>query len=549
VLPHVAMRQLLAVLGNTQVAGGTLDGEIDLAGTISRPTATADVVARDLAVPPDSTAIQVQAMHRLRLVGTWDGAAGSVNIDGDGSGGGSLRIALQGRADAPQDIGGTLEAHDLDLAPLVALAPGPAAGIAGRLDARLDFRGIDPRTVRVGGQLHVRDGRIPIAPTVGTLFHADLQIELDHHVAKVAASGKLGRGDVKLVGTAPIDDVAPVSGQLELTFHRVQLIGATQPIVDGTVNAQLGRTRDGWRANLDVRKALVTIPEDKGEKLKPVGAPPDLIYRDRRRARARGGPPTPVHGARDATAAEPQRQAPDHPALVADIVLRDTKVEAQELRGNVSGKLRVLVGGGQLGVIGTLELEHGNLDLFGRRYTVDRAALRYDGSTDPELDVRITHDFPDVTTITEVRGRMSKPQLALSSQPSTYTESELLGFLLGGEPGGDPNMAPSARERVQGAAASLVASKIASYVKRALPIDIDVLRYESASAMSSAAVTVGTWITHDLFLAYRRRLDARPDENAGEGEIEYWLQRRLSLTGTVGDRGYHGIDLLWRRRW
>jgi autotransporter translocation and assembly factor TamB len=86
-------------------------------------------------------------------------------------------------------------------------------------------------------------------------------------------------------------------------------------------------------------------------------------------------------------------------------------------------------------------------------------------------------------------------------------------------------------------------------MKKSLPVDIDVLRYECASATSSAAVLVGTWITHTLFLAYRQHLEARPDENTGEGEIEYWIRRRLVLEGTVGDRGYSGLDLLWRRRW
>jgi hypothetical protein len=76
-----------------------------------------------------------------------------------------------------------------------------------------------------------------------------------------------------------------------------------------------------------------------------------------------------------------------------------------------------------------------------------------------------------------------------------------------------------------------------------------VLRYESSTATSSAAVTVGTWLTHELFLAYRQHLEARTDENAGQAEIEYWLRRRLVLEGTIGDRGYDGLDLLWRRRW
>ena len=58
-------------------------------------------------------------------------------------------------------------------------------------------------------------------------------------------------------------------------------------------------------------------------------------------------------------------------------------------------------------------------------------------------------------------------------------------------------------------------------MKKALPVDIDVLAYESASATSSAAVTVGTWITHTLFLAYRQHLDgaARREHRRGRGRV------------------------------
>ena len=47
----------------------------------------------------------------------------------------------------------------------------------------------------------------------------------------------------------------------------------------------------------------------------------------------------------------------------------------------------------------------------------------------------------------------------------------------------------------------------------------------------------------------RRRLDARPDENTGEGQLEYWLTRRIMVEGTAGDRGVSGLDMLWRRRY
>ncbi len=136
----------------------------------------------------------------------------------------------------------------------------------------------------------------------------------------------------------------------------------------------------------------------------------------------------------------------------------------------------------------------------------------------------------------------------MSSDPGTYSQGQLLGFLLGGEPTGQPADG-NPRDKAVGAGASFVANKIGGYVKDALPLDIDVLRYEAATSSSGAAITVGTWLSRSLFVAYRRRIEARPDENSGEGEVEYWLTRRIVVEGIVGDRGYNGVDLLWRKRY
>src|SRR6185436_9052627 len=131
----------------------------------------------------------------------------------------------------------------------------------------------------------------------------------------------------------------------------------------------------------------------------------------------------------------------------------------------------------------------------------------------------------------------SAPELALSSDPGTYSQDQLLGFLLGGEPSGDPQ-AGAASDKVSSAGESYLANKLGGYVRDALPIDVDVLRYEAATSSSSAAVIVGTWITHSLFLAYRQHLESRADENTGEGQIEWWLSRRLVVEASAGDKGY-----------
>lgn len=224
--------------------------------------------------------------------------------------------------------------------------PGPAGGLGGRLDANFAIVGTDPRTAQLGGTLALTEGRIPLAPAVGTLFHGDL---------------KVGN--------------------------------------EGT----------------------------------------------------------------------PHRKPPERPMFVANIEVSRTHVESKEVRGYVNGKLTVAIDEHEIGVVGNVWLGDGDLDLFDRRYMIDRAALHFDGSTDPVLDVRIVHDFPEVTTITEVHGRMSKPELRMSSSPPIYSQAELLGFLLGGEPGGDPNQAPSARDKVTGAGTSFVANQIGGYVIDSTP--------------------------------------------------------------------------------
>jgi hypothetical protein len=366
-----------------------------------------------------------------------------------------------------------------------------------------------------------------------------------------------------VTANAPLDGVTPSSGKARVTVKNVQLIGRTEPILTGVVDADIARIGDTWRSNVRVTKMTVKVPEQKGTELKPVGAPPDLVFGGERihhgEHHGRDVPegivkdqtgPADLKPAAAVAAPVAHRKLPTDPALVAYVSFKDVFVESEEVRGLVGGNLTLsLANDGEVGVVGNVYLSRAVVDLFGRRYDVDKAALHFDGSKDPVLDIRISHDFRDVTIIAEVRGRMSKPELMLSSEPATYSQAELLGFLLGGEPGGDSEAAPSASERVAGAGASLIGAKIGGYVKRALPIDIDVLRYEAATSTSSAAVTVGTWITDTLFLAYRQHLEARPDENTGEAQIGWWIRRRLVLETVVGDRNVNSADLLWRRRW
>jgi autotransporter translocation and assembly factor TamB len=531
-LTSTDVARLLAVFGRTEVTSGRIDGTIQLTGALGAPKATVRVTASQLTIPPGPHNKPVRVVERLAINGSWDGATARIDVDGTESGGGVLQLAAQVRPDRLRDGTATVKATRFDLVPLLVFAPGPAGGASGVLDADLRLTGLDLRTAQLAGELHLRDARIPTAPALGTLRAATIDALVADHEIRIAADGKLGAGRASLTGTIALDGAAPNGGKARLTLRKVSPIGSVEPQITADVNATLARDHNQWKADLVVDHGDVVVPSDRGERLKPIGAPPDMVFAD----------------GRHMTRQPADQHEPTNPIFVVKIDLRSTRVESEEFRGLVHGQLEMRADGEAIAMYGGIEAERGDLDLFGQRYQIDHAAVNFDGSLDPLLDIQITRDFPEITTVTEVRGRLSKPDLVMTSDPGTYSQGQLLGFLLGGQPGGDPQSG-ALQSQVSNAGQSLVANQIGGYVKKALPINLDVLRYEAATATSGPAITVGTWLTPSLFLAYRQHLDtSKADENIEEGQLEYWLSRRVIVQGTAG-AVTQSVDLLWRKRY
>ena len=529
--PDVPARQLLAVFGRTDVVAGTLSGTVDVAGSIAAPTARARLTAANISLPRASVVPPGKPLDRMTLDARWNGRDAVVEVVG-AQPGGDLRVLAKVSPSALANGTVSVRATRFDLRPVLVFVPGAVGAAGGILDANLTVTSLDPQTARLAGELHLEGGRLPLAPTIGTLYRAKVDLVAGVRDLRIKVDGRLGAGTVKAAGTVALVGASPTGGDLTLTLRKVSPIGAVEPQIDADVTAKLRKAQERWIADVVVRNGSIVVPKGHGEKLKPIGPPEDMVFLS-------GDP----GGKRGREAAPPAR-----PAIEVRVTLNPTYIKSEELRGVIRGKVTITADAEAVGLVGSIEGSRGDLDLFGHRYLVERAAARFDGSTDPLLEVVITHDFPEVTTITTVRGRLSKPELIMSSDPGVYTQGQLLGFLLGGEPNGEPATG-SARDKVTSAGTSIIANQVGGYVKEALPFDLDVLRYEAATAASSAAFTVGTWLTRSLFVAYRRRFEARSDENTGEAQAEYWLTRRVMVEGTLGDRGYSGLDLLWRKRY
>lgn len=527
----VALASLLRAAGRERRrVRGEVDVTATVAGTLGRPTGTASVTL-------DQLGLGRRELGRLTATARWNGTTAELAVTGDQPGGGVLRLRAVAAPDRLAAATVSLDATAFDVGAVARLLPEPVTDLRGRLDAGLRIRGLDPAAATATGTVRLRDGQIPVAPTVGTLRAASLDVTVRDGKAQVTASGGLGAGRVGLTGQADLTGVVPDRAHLDVRVSDVQLVTELQPILSGRVRVDVTRTGERWRAAVVVRDGRVVVPEDSGQELATAELPADLIFTD-----ADGRP-----GRRGGSVSIGARARPRAPFLVADVTLEPVEVQTEELRGEVVGALTAQLGTDALAVDGQLDAARAELTLFDRRYRVEEARVVFDGTVDPLLDIVLSHTFPSLTLFIAVGGRSSDPTISFRSDPSTYSQGELLAFVLGGSPDDQPGR--EVESAVTGAVTSTASSLATRLLAKQLPFRVDTLSVEAPTSTSSAAFKAGRWLSRNLYIAYRRRIEARADQNANEAELEYWLGRRMVLESITGDRGVHGLDLLWSRRW
>lgn len=547
---RIAAKRLLAYFGRLQRVEGTIGGGFDLAGTLGVPTVKGELTAKDIEGPPGIEGGRPPKLDELKLAVDWGGVAGRVTLTGIEANG-RLYVSAQGQPTRLDTILANAKFTRFDLAPIAALIPGELAASTGILEGDISINKLDPRTMKgLAGYVRLTSARIPLIPILGTLHDATAMVSYgdrglvaivegpkDARIGRHAAHlGQTGKVWMKVMGPR---DLSSLEGRLEV--YDVQMIGEIEPIVTGVAVAKLVRQNDRYVGHIDVSNASVIVPEETGEDLLDPDAPSDLyIVEDGVKLERQ---PMFVLGAR----------APDHPFLVVDIHVQPTKIEALSLlddfgvRATASGNLKVSLGD-SLGVLGRIGIDRGTVDVLGRIYKVDPASqIVFDGTTDGKLGIDLSHDFPSMTLLVNLRGRISAPDPQLASDPGIYTQGQLAGFLAGGDPGGDT--AQQTREAATGTGAALLSTRLGKRLKRVLPVKLDLIRCDPGSSAAGASCTIGRWLSDNLFLAFKSRLEARPDENSGDLQLQWYFRREWLIEGIGGDRNHNGVDLLWRRRW
>ncbi len=534
VIAETPVSRLTSRFGHPVDVRGSVRAEATLDGTLATPTGHGTIVLSGLGA-------RRATLRQLKIDGDWDGDELRAMLRGAQDDGGVLRADLVIPPRRLDDSTVELVARDFDLAPLAKLGPARYSGVAGVLRGRLSIQGVDPARARVAGRLTVAGARLPLGPEVGTLRDGAALAMLRGRRFELQLSGKVGAGTLKARAHGTVDGLLPARAELRVDISRVTLIDARSPRISGRLTARIRRGADDvWRVDARIRRGRVSVPDDPGHPLHDSRLPEDMVIVENGKPPASSIEPRP-------TWLELLGTRPTRPWLLVDLDVAPTPVFTPELRGQVRADLKISVGDDGIAIDGTVAAQEGSVALFDRRYTIDRALVRFDGSIDPRLDVQLVKEMPQLTMYIGVRGRVSKPDLELRSQPATYTEGQLLTFLLGGSPGQEPGR--EVADAATGVASTLLSRRIKGRVRDYLPVDVDVLRFDAATSSRGAAFTIGKWFTRKLYVAYRQQLEARPEQNSGEAQLEYWLRPDVLVEAAAGDRGHHDVDLLWIDRW
>jgi autotransporter translocation and assembly factor TamB len=504
-----------------------IDGE--LSGRLGDPQLAVHVVSEDLGVGDTrfetfDVDVNLDAQRFAADVSVRQVGGGRLELDGTLGLGGDDTLDLD------------LDASELQLdflSPLIG-ANGAFGGVAGRIDGNVSMDGTRRRPL-VAGALRLEDVRAVLVHPVPPMEHVDGELLFEDDRLRFALRGASGDGRFTYEGEAHADRAGRLEMSSELEVADVA-VAAGPKILETDLSAKIELL---FAEQLDV-DVLVTdgnvkLPSRGASERLPVERLEHVVVVDEL-----GAAPPAIESA----------NADDGSALAYRVQVRtagQVPIRSADLNANLVADLTVAQADGPPTTSGFVEVTSGTVNLFGRQWTIDNADVRFAAGRDrrPRLDVRVRHDFPNVTVYVAVSGSPEDPRVRFSSDPAIFSQDQLIGFVLGGTPSSSEEDAPLADQAV-GAATGFLLGEVQSRLQDKLPIDT--ISVDLDDTASAEAVSVGKWISSRIFVAYNLRLAPESDENANAGLVQFRLGRGWMLETTYGDRGNGSADILYRKR-
>jgi translocation and assembly module TamB len=451
-----------------------------------------------------------------------------------------LHLSGEASLDTRQVLAVQLQSANVDLQGLKAFIPAVVQS-SGTLHLDLSLAGTLQHP-QVYGTLRVDDGTVQLI-TTGVRYR-DIQVHLvctGNRVEFVQAHAQSGEGTLDLSGGAESAGLTLPRLNLDLQMQRFTLMHT--PTLEAVVSAAVA-----LRGSLDDMLATGTItvsPARLQLSDKLVGGV-DTVQPWQLTVEGVYGP-----GPQKATtkaASSGMHQSPSLAFLRADLQLelpRNVWVRGPGTAIELSGALTITKELGEwFGLSGTVETVRGFASFYSGKFTVERGRVTFTGSPEinPVLDVIVTRAVSDYVVSINVSGRSKSPQLSLSSTPD-LPQADIVTLLVVGKT--SDRLTESERSGLSSRAQQIVGNVAAGELEQLLakPLGFDTLDIQTGDKLGNNKVSVGRYITQDIFLSYEQQLG---DEKGNKVGVEYSINRHLKVKGSSSNTGDSALDILWR---
>jgi autotransporter translocation and assembly factor TamB len=293
--------------------------------------------------------------------------------------------------------------------------------------------------------------------------------------------------------------------------------------MDTKIDVDVGRTDNGINIDVRIGKTVVVLEDWIRDTIRPAPTNPNTVLVEKK------------------TRPKKKKQEAARTSVALTVVTETPlRLTGSLLETTWEANLKAAMGKGPTQIDGKANIVRGSFEILGNSFDVDEADLIFDVAAggEPFLNMIATTEFPDTQVKATIRGRVSNPELTLTSIPS-LSEADIFSLLLVGTTDMDSGGSQSANLLAG------VASMKAPVMRKAMSkASISQFSMGEAKEGEGQVMTIGTRLRPDLVMQVTINLNAKENENESELRFKYDISRNWKFETGVGP-AYSSVDFFW----
>ena len=241
---------------------------------------------------------------------------------------------------------------------------------------------------------------------------------------------------------------------------------------------------------------------------------------------------------------------------------RNSWIKGKNMNFELAGKVKAIKEGDQINFYGDLNIKRGYYKIYGRKLEVEEGKITLTGGqiTNPVVDFIIAYKFRDPENLLRklnlnVSGRVSKPKIEFYLDDVAVEEKEAISYLMFNKSPDqlDTRETASANNSNADIVKDMAIGQLSNAMKDVLQssFGLDVFEFSGKGGGTKGSVSIGKYITNNLYLNYERSFSLDKKDKIIEPEkisMEYQIYRSLFLQAT--NQGTNsGFDFILKWKW